>query len=363
MQPARPAVPLDFPVGGLDVSTAFEAQPPQTTPEAVNVRGYESATQRLKGGARPGLAKFVAPQVPSGSHLIQCLDTVVWASTSALLDSADAPDGSTMDDPSTGSRNPGRTVRVGGSGRQPNRHAGNQTHHIRFVQQNSATVTSASSSAGPTFTVPFSNNVSAGSLLIFTGTITGNLESRWLSDSLGNTYTAIGAFGDLGKVWWCVSQASGPCTVTYDLGAGQVTTAATTGVVLEYSGVAASPFDGSSQNQDFISSAATWTTGAVTTLGTKELMLAVFAELYFPLPWGTFTPGVDQNVGNHKSFTKRVDAQSANPALIGEYFAIRVIDFIGTATDPSGSQEFTATGSDPSGGDSYQAVGASFQPS
>jgi hypothetical protein len=233
------------------------------------------------------------------------------------------------------------------------------------VQKKSASVTDAGSSAGPSFNVPFTNPVSAGSLLLVTGQIHGNLGVGGVTDSLGNAYSPLFTIGVSGvaKLWYAISLAGGPCTVTYNLGAFTVSTSATTGVALEYSGVTTGgPLDGSSQNSNFISAAALWTTGSVTALGTKELMIGVFTSFYFPLPWGDFTPGVDQNPGNHTSFTLRSEDKVADPATIGEFFAIRVIDFIGAGINPSGSQEITATGSDPSGGDSYEAVGASFQP-
>lgn len=71
--------PLDllFPVKGLDVSQPFERQPPQTTPTGVNVRAFETLTQRMRGGSRPALSKYVAGQLPGGASLVQELNVVV----------------------------------------------------------------------------------------------------------------------------------------------------------------------------------------------------------------------------------------------------------------------------------------------
>lgn len=67
---------LTFPLRGIDISRPFSQQPPQTTPIGQNVRAYEPATGRARGGARPGLSKYIAAQVFSQS-LIQELGMVV----------------------------------------------------------------------------------------------------------------------------------------------------------------------------------------------------------------------------------------------------------------------------------------------
>lgn len=75
--PAQEAeIPLPFPLRGLDLSQAVWQQPPGTTPVGTNVRGYEPATTRQRGGSRPGLARYVSGQVPGGG-LIQDLNVVV----------------------------------------------------------------------------------------------------------------------------------------------------------------------------------------------------------------------------------------------------------------------------------------------
>lgn len=69
-------VELRFPVGGLDLSRAFDRQAPGTTSVGLNVRAYEPGTGSARGGQRPGLVKYIAGQV-SGSNLIQELAAVV----------------------------------------------------------------------------------------------------------------------------------------------------------------------------------------------------------------------------------------------------------------------------------------------
>lgn len=84
---------LHFPLAGVDVSTAYDRQrignPAEgvygySTPDAVNVRAIEPATNRARGGSRSGLSKWIETR-PSGSTkwVIQCLDVIVTASAGA----------------------------------------------------------------------------------------------------------------------------------------------------------------------------------------------------------------------------------------------------------------------------------------
>ena len=125
-------VPLDFPRGGISKLHGFGAQPPGTTPQALNVRTFEPSTQRGRGGSRPGISKYISGQIPTAGK-IQCLDYVVDPAAEAILASFGNgdPGDPGVTDPSTnppGSvigdgkfRNPGNTWRTGGSGMQPNR--------------------------------------------------------------------------------------------------------------------------------------------------------------------------------------------------------------------------------------------------
>jgi hypothetical protein len=146
---------LLFPMKGLDISVEFELQPPGTTDAGTNVRAFEPLTGRARGGSRPGQAKYVTPQLPTGAEVVQLLDTIVDPTVDALLTSFDDPgfNGDTVIlDPSTNNfapagdpygggagdpanptgnptgdgftlaRNPLRRIRDGGSGIPPNRH-------------------------------------------------------------------------------------------------------------------------------------------------------------------------------------------------------------------------------------------------
>jgi hypothetical protein len=56
-------IDVQFPLGGVDQSQAFDTQPGRTTPEAVNVRTFEPTTDRARGGSRPGIVKYIDSRV------------------------------------------------------------------------------------------------------------------------------------------------------------------------------------------------------------------------------------------------------------------------------------------------------------
>lgn len=78
-----------FPTRGLDQSRGFWMQQPGTTREGVNVIGFEPLADRLRGGMRPGLSKYVSGQVPSGSHVLQDLNFIVTQDATRLPTSID----------------------------------------------------------------------------------------------------------------------------------------------------------------------------------------------------------------------------------------------------------------------------------
>lgn len=76
-----------FPTRGIDLSTAYSAQNPGTTPVGVNVRAFDAGTLRMRGGNRPGLTPFLGADNTSqvnGFNLIQHVGTIVWVSSSAV---------------------------------------------------------------------------------------------------------------------------------------------------------------------------------------------------------------------------------------------------------------------------------------
>lgn len=79
-------VMIRFPLGGIDMSRGFNQQKPGTSPLAVNVRGFDAGTNRLRGGSRPGLTPFFgkgSTEQVNGFHVIQSLSCIVWVSEDA----------------------------------------------------------------------------------------------------------------------------------------------------------------------------------------------------------------------------------------------------------------------------------------
>lgn len=59
---------LPFPLRGLHRSFAYVAQPPTTSPNALNVRPDGNIEQRARGGSRPGLQRAYAQQIGSAGN-------------------------------------------------------------------------------------------------------------------------------------------------------------------------------------------------------------------------------------------------------------------------------------------------------
>ena len=104
----------------MNITTEFELQPVGTSPLAINVRGIEPGTQRNRGGARPGVSRYVNDRPGGLTSLIQHLNIIVDPTVDATLAVQDDITG-TVIDPSDGDRNRGRYIRKGGSGIQPKR--------------------------------------------------------------------------------------------------------------------------------------------------------------------------------------------------------------------------------------------------
>ncbi len=72
--PDEEEIVLHFPKCGIDTSAAFCKQPnrpmpvdgdyARTTPLGVNVRAYDAQFDRLRGGSRIGLSKYILQAVP-----------------------------------------------------------------------------------------------------------------------------------------------------------------------------------------------------------------------------------------------------------------------------------------------------------
>jgi hypothetical protein len=92
MTPSKPPIlaresfaELTAPLAGIDLSQGFQNQMPAqmptgdysgTTPVGINVRSFEPGTSRMRGGSRPGLAKYIPRAIVEG-WIVQELNTVV----------------------------------------------------------------------------------------------------------------------------------------------------------------------------------------------------------------------------------------------------------------------------------------------
>lgn len=102
---------LEFPFRGIDVAVGFADQRPGTTAVGQNVMGFEPSTDRLRGGSRPGLSRFIDQQLPLNAqiggltywHLVQHLNIVVRGAVGGLFGDPEDDDGGPgfIDDPSS----------------------------------------------------------------------------------------------------------------------------------------------------------------------------------------------------------------------------------------------------------------------
>ncbi len=86
-------IAFPFPVKGLDQNWPHGQQPVGTTSEALNVRSYDSILQRLRGGRRPGMSKYLADQI-NGTKPVQNANrlktTLLYDSTGLFYGGYDA---------------------------------------------------------------------------------------------------------------------------------------------------------------------------------------------------------------------------------------------------------------------------------
>lgn len=71
-------VQLPYPLGGVSVHSGFSDQDKGTCADALNARGYDPTTNRLRGAQRCGITKYVATQL-NGSNFIQNLEHLTIA--------------------------------------------------------------------------------------------------------------------------------------------------------------------------------------------------------------------------------------------------------------------------------------------
>ena len=70
-------LPIPFPQEGISDTFSYEAQPPGTTVDALNVRSIDSKTGRARGAQREGLARLCPSALGAGNGKVQALTSVV----------------------------------------------------------------------------------------------------------------------------------------------------------------------------------------------------------------------------------------------------------------------------------------------
>jgi hypothetical protein len=78
---------LQFPLGGVHRASAYQKQPPYTTPDALNVWPMDGILERRRGGSRPGMAKVSTTQLGSGDEvnlIAEHKDEIVAASNGSF---------------------------------------------------------------------------------------------------------------------------------------------------------------------------------------------------------------------------------------------------------------------------------------
>ncbi len=269
---------LEFPLGGIDVSTEFQEQPPGTTPVAVNVRATDPATLRERGGSRMGIDHYV-PQVPAGAHLIQHLNVIVDPQATRLPQNTLTPEPDWLEDPLI----PGHYYPPGGWGVQPNPNAippSNPSATLAFEQSfvEGFPATIVEETAG------YSTTPGGGGLMLaVVATLDASTNATvTVTNAAGNAYTQIGSYVRRAKLgsqmtlslWQRVASA-GASEIDVKVLPSQSVTMVVAG--LEFSGQNAVPIDSTNSNSG---NADPMTTGAITVdLGTECVVAAFLAAL------------------------------------------------------------------------------------
>jgi hypothetical protein len=322
---------MPFPLQGIDLSQGHAYQRPLTCETGVNVRAFEPISNRARGGSRSGLSKYLPAQVPAGTHLIQHLNTVDPSVDSALLDwnlpwpDFTMPTGislppitwgipdpdpadvtvATMDDPSTGARNPGRLVPVGGTGIAPNRNKPADDPDIEYRQSAFLTINTYGAGVSVPISLPLPDVIALGDLILFGihytvgGEFSPGGEPSSVGDTLGNTYTLISDDGYSGEIpypsdpdfffdrrmalYYAVATHAGACSLTAlqaDLvGYVQIGLA---GAVFRHTKApppSGLPLDGASSFTSGDGFGTDWSTGTIPVNHARELAIGLFSGM------------------------------------------------------------------------------------
>lgn len=328
-------IDLPFPLGGLDVTAEFQEQKPGTTPEAINVRGFDPIARRARGGSRPGIAHYAPGPVPADTTLdmtIQHLAIIVDPHATALPQNFETPGDDWVEDP----LNPGTFVPPGGWGNPGG--APDAEAALAFVQSDveGFDFTSVESTAN------FPTTPGDGSFILAilaTGSNTLNVTLTVTNGAL-NAFTRIGAYKRFSKagvehslsLWW-KEAADGASEM-----AVKVTPSATADLLIgmmEFSGPAAAPVGDTANNSG---NALTMTTGSMTG-GDGDAVVGAFLAAQAP---DTVTPGA--------GYTLQINHPDGSVDLTDlQLYVIYRILAVGGAENPQatftgGADDFAALG-------------------
>lgn len=347
-------VDMKFPTGGVDLSQGFASQGQGTTPIGQNVRTFEPLTLRGRGGARPGVSKYLPVQLPSGTNVIQHLNVIVDPQGGALLD----VDNGTFADPSdagpayawgvvTNSRNPGRFIRTGGSGWMEFKNKKNKKE-FKYVQGNT-NYTAIGSGKPYLMNTPFTLPCTINNLLIVCGCF-NEVDLTQVStpiDAFGTTFDLIASVvasgsANLIAMWYGLCAGSGANTVTVlDQGVFPFPAGMQGGIIAEWSGGTGITLDGSSSHDDSVVS---WpgtpnpipiSSGSVAVSGSKELLVCfgTYGASGIPLSGDSLASGV--------GFNNRINTNNQAPFSPTGYQMLVLEDMLSVSSPLAGTMQFT----------------------
>jgi len=82
--PKKQPIEIPYPFLGIDENWAYRGQPKGTTPDALNARPYDSIDNRLRGGQRDGLSKYLDDAV-NGTYFIQAITQATTVSSDLII--------------------------------------------------------------------------------------------------------------------------------------------------------------------------------------------------------------------------------------------------------------------------------------
>jgi len=163
----------------------------------------------------------------------------------------------------------------------------------------------------PSWTLPFSSNVTSGNIIIVFGTLTGaGAGSANPTDNLGNTYIRAVAQTDVAgaglNVWYCFSIAGGACTLTFPSNSASVV------IMAEYNMTSGSLDVANSSTNATIPF-------SITTTHATELLVAVCINGLQPTTWGV-----------SGSFVIETQEDASNPQPVSLVLCDQTVNSTGT---------------------------------